>query len=232
MNLPGRPRFAPGNTSSGGARRMIFVVAVDRRTMEDLMAWEAVARSLSARPAGSGGLVLVYAPGEQAERTLEGEGHAIRGADGLLRAGDRASAAALARAARGENRRITAMLSEAGIPAVGFLGGDRGLLRAAAVPAWLAGAVRAGSVPVIASVDAGEEGARELPLGDSVAWLAGLPGARTVFLADRAASETAAQTESERKLPRDSASIERVQARGISVRISTVSELASLGREP
>jgi hypothetical protein len=211
---------------------MIFVVAVDRRTMEDLMAWEALARALSARPAGSGGLVLVYAPGEHAERMLEGEGHAIRGSGGLLRAVDRASAAALARAARSENRRITATLSDAGIPAVGFLGGDRGLLRAAAVPAWLAGAIRAGSVPVVASVDAGEEAARELPLSESVAWLSRLPGALAVFIADREPAETPARAATRWKMPRDSASVERLEARGISVRISTVSELSSLGLDP
>lgn len=201
---------------------MIHVVAVDRVTLDDLMAWQTIGRALAERPPGAGHVVLVHVPGESVDRTLEGSGMDLRAGGGLLRSTDPASSEALGRAARSENRRIVTLLTEEGLPAVGFLGGDRGLLGQHAPPPWLEAVVRAGSIPVVASVAPDRDGMREMALAESTAWLSGLPGAVPVLLARGKPGPRGVLD------PCDPGTADRLAESGISAMLSTVSGLSRL----
>ncbi len=202
---------------------MIHVVAVDRSTLDDLMAWQTIARALAGRAPRAGGVVLLHAPGEPVERMLEGRELELRGPDGFLRAMDAVSSEALEQAVRSDNRRIAALLTEEGVPAVGFVGGDRGLLGAGAPPTWLEAVIRTGSIPVVASVSPGPGGLCERGLDEAVSWFSGLPGAVPVLLA------AAASGRPEGLSARDRGIADRLEDRGLNVTLSTIYGLAALG---
>lgn len=183
------------------------------------MAWQAIARALSNRSTVSSLAVLVHAPGEQVERSLEGKGMDLRSPGGVLQSTDPENATALELALRSDNRRLVSILTEEGVPAVGFVGGDRGILGPGDPSQWLEGVIRTGTVPVVASATVGGGAAWELPLAESVAWLTGLSDAVPVLLVGSNRGESDAREVSDRQ------TAEELETRGISVVFSTLSGL-------
>lgn len=209
----------------------MYVVAVDRRSMEDLLLWQGVGRVL-ARSRPGAGLIVVHAPGETAERILEGEGLDLRGPDGLLRAGTPGGAALLERAVRSEMRRIVGLLTESGVPAVGFAGGDRGLFSDGGSGRWLKAVAAAGPVPIVASAVVGEGAGHELSLAASTHWMVARLGVLPVFLAAEGAGSATESPEEGRLPARDPDAVAELESRGIRALITAVSDLGTLGAGP
>ncbi|NNE69882.1 MAG: hypothetical protein HKN29_05905, partial [Rhodothermales bacterium] len=97
------------------------LVLIGRKLTEDLLFWEQLGRAVKASPETP--MVLLHGPGEVTERTLEGDGLSVADAGR-----DPETDAAIIAAFRAENRRSVAMLTDAGLPAVGFLGTDRRMI--------------------------------------------------------------------------------------------------------
>jgi acetylglutamate kinase len=134
---------------------------------------------LMGRAGRRGPYVLLHGSGEAAERLLEAEGLFPERVGGTPRAGSAREAALVERALRETTGRIVALLTEAGVPAVGFQGADRGLLRqeadgavAAGKTGWLKEILGRGAVSVVSALAAvpGEAG-REVPLRAAAAAL-------------------------------------------------------------
>lgn len=104
--------------------------------------------------------LLVHGGGEEAVRALEGEGLFPEMEEGGVPAVEGgAGAAVVERAVRQLNRTIVGTLTDAGVPAVGVHGADRGLLRAGADgrieagrAGWLHALVAQRAVPVVSAL--------------------------------------------------------------------------------
>ncbi|MDX1547497.1 MAG: acetylglutamate kinase [Rhodothermales bacterium] len=103
--------------------------------------------------------LLVHGGGEEAVRALEGEGLFPEMQDGVPTVAGGAGAAVVERAVRQLNRTIVGTLTDAGVPAVGVHGADRGLLRPGADgrieagrAGWLHALVAQGGVPVVSAL--------------------------------------------------------------------------------
>nr|BCX00190.1 MAG: hypothetical protein KatS3mg041_0236 [Bacteroidota bacterium] len=92
----------------------------------DRMLLVALARWLCAHPDP---VVLVHGTSTQSEELFVREGLALECTGSLYRVGTPEAHEALVRSVREWNRRLVALLTENGLPAVGLQGTDRGLLR-------------------------------------------------------------------------------------------------------
>ena len=153
-----------------------MVLLLDPYHLGDPLFATALARDLKARGEG---LVLVHGSGEAGERALESLGSWPERDGTVWRVADAREAAAVERATRELNRRLVHELNEAGLPTIGAMGADRGLLKAseAGVAAgrvgWVATLVAQGGVPVVAALAAnGEDPLQEVDAGQAAAALA------------------------------------------------------------
>jgi len=187
------------------------------------MAWQGIARALAARETGPGGLILVHSPGESVDRALEAQGLDGRPPGDRLDVSDPDSIDVVERAVRSENRNLSAFLGQEGVPAVGFVGGDRGLFREGGSASWLIGVARTGTVPIVSTAVTDGTGVRELPLGQALEWVCAL-GNTTAVLLSQARDVAGGISEAI-----DQASLQHLQDRGISTALSTISGLYRLG---
>ena len=147
------PFIIPFSLSSGYHPTMspehpFLLVYLDAYHLGDPLFLRGFARDVEAHV---GPLILVHGSGEEAERALE--------ARGFLTEEEKNGPAAqqlVERAIRDLNRRIVHELNDAGVPAVGVFGVDRGLLRRsgrgdveAGKVDWLVALVRQGGIPVV-----------------------------------------------------------------------------------
>ncbi len=135
----------------------VLIVFLDAYHLDDPFFLSSFARDVQAHV---GPIVFVHGGGEGVERTLE--------ARGLLDDDARKGPAAqqlVERAIRELNRRIVHEMNDAGVPAVGILGSDRGLLRmgdGGEVEVgridWLVDLVMRNAIPVVGSLAPGKDG--------------------------------------------------------------------------
>ena len=147
----------------------MHLVLLDDVHLDDPLFLNGFGRLLAGTPRP---LVLVHGDGGVADRALEAGG-VFDAAPGDL---DRARATA----ARALNRRLAARLTDAGVPTVGVLGADRGLLRLASAGTveagdtrWLVDVVARGAVAVVAALArTAEGGGAAVPAASAVLTLA------------------------------------------------------------
>lgn len=121
---------------------------------------QAVARSSSAglRP------ILVHGQGDEAQTKLEGQGIFIEPVRDVYHGKSDVENYIIEMAHRELNRRLVGILTEAAVPAVGFMGSDRGLIRADSrrvrigTMKWLNDILARNVVPVIGTETRQEEG--------------------------------------------------------------------------
>ena len=140
--------LSSGYHSSMNIEAPILLVYLDAYHLGDPLFLRGFAGDVKAHV---GPLILVHGSGEEAERALE--------ARGLLTEEEKNGPAAqqlIERAIRDLNRRIVHELNDAGVPAVGVFGVDRGLLRRsgrrdveAGTVDWLVALARQGGIPVV-----------------------------------------------------------------------------------
>lgn len=142
------------------------VICIDALAQADLMFWNQLSRAFAPRPGEPPLLapaMLLVGSGERAERVV---GDPLTGPvreRGSLQF-PAAAADAFERSIREENKKVVFELTDAGIPAVGFVAGDRKLLvrRGATLEAgnWaiVAKSVADGVLPVVSSVASSEDG--------------------------------------------------------------------------
>lgn len=106
---------------------MTDVFVIDYGPMEDLMFWNRFARLLKERGADAPPALILLGSGERVQALLGGPGAAPR-TDGVLRPAP-ADVRKLERGMREELQSVVTLLTDEGIPAVGFSGLDRNLLR-------------------------------------------------------------------------------------------------------
>ncbi len=189
------------------------------------MAWQGIARALAARGTGSGGLLLLHSPGESVDRALESRGLQGRPPGGTLDVSDPDMINLVERAVRSENRRISAFLGQEGVPAVGFVGGDRGLLRERGSTSWLIEVTRRGTIPVVSTAVPYAAGIRELTLGQAVEWVCEVEDTVAVLLGEVRNDAGGAST------PIDHSAQKHLESRGISTELSTISGLRLVGTD-
>lgn len=162
-----------------------MVLLLDAYHLGDPLFLTGLARDLAARGAGG---VLVHGSAERGERALEALGVVPEAQDGAWLVHADRERQTVERAARDLNRELVHEMNEAGVPAVGLLGSDRGLLRAGAGgleagrTAWLQTLVDQGVVAVVASLLDGPEGTTERPPAAAAAALAGALDAPVLLL--------------------------------------------------
>jgi acetylglutamate kinase len=136
--------------------------------------------------------VLVHGSGAFAEQALEGRGLFPERENGVLRAETEEEFTLVDRATRQFNKKLVALLTEEGVPAVGATGTSRNLLRLemgrvkAHRTAWLAELLEGGTVPVVATLayDPDEERIREVPPVEVIVALARRLSAEVVCFAE------------------------------------------------
>lgn len=136
--------------------------------------------------------LLVHGGGERVERMLEAEGRFPERHNGIIEPHDAAEATLIERAIRQVNHQIAGMLTDEMVHAVGFQGGDRGLLcyeGSGGVQArrvrWLGDLVGRGAVPVVSTLvrSGATDALREAPLSSTALALAqALEDVTLVFL--------------------------------------------------
>lgn len=157
----------------------MYLVLLDEAHLDDLLFLGTLGRLMAAAPRPA---VLVHADGGLAARALEAKGY-FPGDDLPTEA-----LALVAAAHQQQNRRLTAALTDAGIPAVGLLGSDRRLLVETAggevlagKVGWISDLVSRGAVPVVAALAVdGAEVPIAVPAAAAVAALRGVLGAEAV----------------------------------------------------
>ena len=100
------------------------IIAVGRRLTDDLLIWDQIGQALE--PSKEHPVVILHGPGEMTERALEGDGLSLDDAGR-----DLATDQLIEAAFRQENRKAASALTDAGVPAVGFLGLDRRMITCA-----------------------------------------------------------------------------------------------------
>ncbi len=155
---------------------MTYLLLLDDRHLDDLLFTPALGRTMRASKRR---VVLVHGSGGQAERLLEANGFFPERRQDVfpkLTAPERALVEAGVRRA---NRTVVSTLTDALVPAVGFQGGDRGLLKVDASgkvtggqTRWLDTLVGQGGVPVVSALVAGPEGGVLVSPGEAARALA------------------------------------------------------------
>ena len=159
--------------------RPVHILCVDDYHLGDPLFGRSLARTLAEAAKGSLRVIIVHGGGEDAERALEGRGRTAIRERGVLVVEDLADRQLVERAIRETNKKLTAVLTEFEVPAVGIQGSDRGLLKFVAdgsvAPGrftWVRALVDTGSVPVISSLAMTPDGAGEVDVGYCVALVA------------------------------------------------------------
>lgn len=137
----------------------IYLLYLDRYHLDDTLFLQALARML-VRGAQSGlSFVLVHGAGDLAERRLEGEGYDVRRVDGVLDVRSTHEVEIVERAVRESNQRVTSVLTDGAVHAVGVQGIDRGLMQLRAdgqvyapTAGWVADLAGKRVVPVISAL--------------------------------------------------------------------------------
>lgn len=165
---------------------MPHLVYLDRYHQDDVLYIDQLGRILKGSPTRPS-LVFFHGSGEEAERVLEAEAVVPRRLRGRLEVADPALNVLIEREVRHANQRVVARLTEAGVPAVGFQGSDRGLLRAEASGltarvGWLGKWIERGAVPVVSALAPSERGVLEVEPAAALVALAEALGASVVFL--------------------------------------------------
>ena len=203
------------------------LVVIGRKLTEDLLFWEQLGRSITAT--ADAPIVLLHGPGEMTGRALEGDGHSLEDVGR-----DARKDASILAAFRSENRRAATLLTDQGVPAVGFLGTDRKMISGApeapSVRAELIGKTAAtGAVPLLGAVAQGASGLF-LPALATVleGWIAAAEASPSVIWLTAGppngaiSSEDVMNRTGETRLP-DVAKME-----GVSVRVSGISDVGSV----
>lgn len=209
------------------------LVLIGRKLTEDLLFWERLGRAL--KPSSETPTVLLHGPGETTERTLEGDGFSL-----AETGSEPGKDAAIRSAFRSENRRSVALLTDAGIPAVGFLGTDRRLIevsKGGAAPQGsgplrvrtdlISNTAATGTVPLLGCA-CDHEGALVLPsiARIAAAWLEAEPSASIRWLMPRSPRGPVSLTELEKLTGEDLAGNPPYDS-GLSVRVTGISEVGS-----
>lgn len=145
----------------------LYLLYLDAYHLSDPLFAESLARLMAHRSPPLPCLI-VHGSGEAGVRRLEAEGLFPETVEGRVVARSAAEAALVEQALRQATRQLVSTLTDAGVPAVGFQGADRGLLRATpdgVAPgrlAWLVELVRRGVVPVVSTLARSEGGLREV----------------------------------------------------------------------
>ena len=166
----------------------MLVVYLDPYFLGDPLFVPGLARDVAARGEG---LVLVHGSGERGERALESLGRLPTATDGVWEAEDAEGRAAVERASRQLNREVVHEMNEAGVPCVGALAGDRGLVKrgdagpTAGRTGWAGDLARRGVALVVASLVTAEGEAVEADPARTAAVLAEALAAPLVALTTR-----------------------------------------------
>lgn len=209
------------------------LVLIGRKLTEDLLFWEQLGRAL--KPSPEAPVVLLHGPGETTERTLEGDGFSL-----AETGSEPGKDAAIRSAFRSENRRSVALLTDAGVPAVGFFGADRRLIEVSRGEAGPSGSgslrVRTdlisntaaiGTVPLLGCA-CDHDGALILPSVARVAaaWLAAERSTTVRWLVPRSPGGPVSLKELE-KLTGEEFAVQTPTDTGLSVRVTGISEVGS-----
>lgn len=116
------------NRENGDAEIRLKLVCVDRRVQEDLLFMQTLSRSFE-RSQEFSPMVLIVGSAEPAERALAADGFNVGRQEGALVLSTQGERTIFERVMREQGRKYVQLLTDAGIPSVGFFGADRGILR-------------------------------------------------------------------------------------------------------
>ncbi len=216
------------------------LVVIGRRLTEDLLFWEQLGRSITATAEATAlaastserPIVLLHGPGEMTARSLEGDGLSLDDAGR-----DEGTDAAILAAFRTENRRAVAVLTDQGVPAVGFLGTDRKLISGAPqelfVRAGLIGQTASiGAVPLLGAI-AREPSGLFLPALAALVerWIGAAQVPPSVIWLTGRSPESSISSEDVMNLTGETLLPDVAKMEGVSVRVSGISEVGSLHPE-
>jgi hypothetical protein len=203
------------------------LVVIGRKLTEDLLFWQQLGRAIKA--SAEAPMVLLHGPGEVTTLSLEGDGLAL---DEIGR--DDGTDDAILAAFRSENRRAAGLLTDEGVPAVGFLGTDRKMITGTSLEpivrtGLLGDTASTGAVPLLGGMAGGPSGLFNPALARLVeGWITAAEVLPTVIWLTRRAPEASISPEDvmnrtgERVLP------EAAKMEGVSVRVSGISDVGSL----
>lgn len=228
---PGQPMWiSSGHSKTAPDMIPLRLVVIGRKLTEDLLFWEHLGRSITATAEAP--IVLVHGPGEMTARSLEGDGLSL---DDVGR--DESTDAAILAAFRNENRRAATILTDQGVPAVGFLGTDRkmisGDLNGPAVRAGLISQTAStGAVPLLGAVAHGPSGLFIPALATVVeGWIGTAEASSAVIWLTGRSPESPISPEDVMNQSGETRLPERVKMEGVSVRVSGISDVGSLHPE-
>lgn len=143
---------------------IVSLLYLDRFHLGDPLFLQALGRALARRGDMNLRPILVHGQGEFVQRRLESEGIFLRMHRGVYAATTAEEERLIDTSTRDLNRWLTGLLTEAVVPAVGFMGADRDLLRREGEAIrvgrveWVAQLLGQEVVPVIASTARGDDG--------------------------------------------------------------------------
>ena len=226
----------------------LYIVYLDRPHLGDELFLKSLAQHFAQGKSGEPPCLLVHGSGEKVERTLESKGYFPERTDGVLDVEGEEQRRLVERAVRETNQEIVAALTDEVVSTVGIQGVDRNLLGVdeeggitATSVGWLAALIKQRVVPVVSAlVEDGEGPVEEVWAADVTVALAQalsasfdpiltvLTGADGPGLRENGAmqEETDLEGLSEDEVS-DMAALERMQAAGLPVLLTTAQRLLS-----
>jgi hypothetical protein len=206
------------------------LVVIGRKLTEDLLFWERLGRSITATAEAP--IVLLHGPGEMTARTLEGDGLTL---DNVGR--DESTDAAILAAFQNETRRASMVLTDQGVPAVGFMGTARRIIsghpKEPSVRAELISQTAStGAVPLLGSIAPGPSGLFLPPLAAILeAWIRAANTPPDVILLTESAPESSISSEDVMNRTGEVLLPNMAKMEGVSVRVSGISDVGSMDPE-
>lgn len=167
-----------------------MILYMDRYHGGDMLFLQAFVRAMASRTSVTPVMVF-HGAGASVERLFEQEGHFVERVGGVMAPTDQQERVLLERGMRETARKLSALLTDAVIPAVPLMGCDRGMLTTSASGdvhlgnvAWLSGLLEKQVIPVIAglTIREGTSAVEEVSVARAMAQLVGALSLRGVAL--------------------------------------------------